>query len=188
MSIDRLKREHNVSTRWVYFPLHPETPQEGIEMQALYRDRDPEEIKAAGNHLRSLMDEAGLTFNRRERLDNSRLAQELGAWADTTDKADAFHDAMFEAYFVDNRCISDKSELVSIAESVGLDGDEASRMLETRMFSPQVNNDWNKAWGSGVTGVPTFLSRDLLVVGCQPYEVLVRFVNHLKELGAQDAS
>lgn len=186
MSIDRLKDEHGVKTRWVHFPLHPETPLEGIPMKELHRNRDPEERKAAGDYLRSQMAEAGLAYNRRTMLDNSRLAQELGAWADTTDKADEFHDAMYKAYFVDDKRISDKETLVGIAESVGLDGAEARKMLETRMFSPQVNADWERAWSNGVTGVPTFSSRDLYVVGSQPYEVLVRFVNHLRELREKD--
>ena len=151
-------------------------------MQEVYKNRDPRERKVASDQLRSLMDEAGLPFNRRTMLDNSRLAQELAAWADTTDRSDDFHDAMFKAYFVDDRRISDKDTLVSIAMSVGLDAGEARKMLETRMFSSQVDAHWDRALRKGVTGVPTFSSRDLYLVGCQPYAVLVRFVNHLKKL------
>jgi protein-disulfide isomerase len=30
-----------------------------------------------------------------------------------------------------------------------------------------------------VAGVPTFYANDLVVVGCQPYETLEKFVKHL---------
>ena len=187
MSIEQLKAELDVETRWLHFPLHPKTPPEGIPMKELYRDRDPESTKAAGDHLKNGMAEAGLPYNRRTRLDNSRIAQELGAWADTQAGGATFHDAIFKAYFVDDRSISDKDTLVEIAESVGLDGQEARTVLDERSFSENVTGDWDRAWSDGVTGVPTFTSHDLFVFGCQPYEVLLRFYSHLVKLQAQDA-
>ena len=151
MSIEKLRTEHNVETRWLHFPLHPKTPPEGIPMQELYRNRDPESTKAAGNHLKSAMADAGLPYNRRTRLDNSRMAQELGAWADTQPSGADFHDAVFEAYFVNDRTISDKDTLVDIAESVGLDSREARNVLDARSFSKLVSQDWDRAWSSEVS-------------------------------------
>lgn len=188
MSIEKLKENHDVTTSWVAFPLHPNTPPEGLLMKDLYKNRDPDQMKATGDYLKSQMAEAGLPYNRRTRLDNSRLAQELGAWADTQAGGDAFHDAMFTAYFVDDRNIGDADELVTIAGSVGLDELEAGEVLKQRSFSPNVTRDWERAWSEGVTGVPTFTARDLFVFGCQPYEVLMRFFNHLKKLQAEDSA
>jgi len=188
VSIEKLKENHDVTTSWVAFPLHPNTPPEGLLMKDLYKNRDPDQMKATGDYLKSQMAEAGLPYNRRTRLDNSRLAQELGAWADTQAGGDAFHDAMFTAYFVDDRNIGDADELVTIAGSVGLDELEAGEVLKQRSFSPNVTRDWERAWSEGVTGVPTFTARDLFVFGCQPYEVLVRFFNHLKKLQAEDSA
>ena len=94
---------------------------------------------------------------------------------------------MFKAYFVDDRSINDKDTLVEIAESVGLDGQEARTVLDERSFSENVTRDWDRAWSDGITGVPTFTSRDLFVFGCQPYEVLLRFYKHLLKLKAEDA-
>ncbi len=134
------------------------------------------------------MAEAGLPYGKRKMTYNSRLAQELGAWADTQEGGDALHNALFVAYFVDNRNISDMDVLVEIAGSVGLDPEEARNVLKTRSFSPKIDEDWDRAWSNGVTGVPTFSSRDLFVVGCQPYEVLERFYNHLVKLRDEDAA
>ena len=80
--------------------MHPETPPEGIELATLFKNRPREEVKAAGDHLRKLMAEAGLPYGKRKMTYNSRLAQELGAWADTQEGGEAIHDALYIAYFV----------------------------------------------------------------------------------------
>jgi predicted DsbA family dithiol-disulfide isomerase len=162
--------------------LHPETPEEGQSLKDLFRNRPPEDLAAMRNHMRNLMQEAGLPYGDRTMTYNSRLAQELGCWADTQDSVADIHDLLFRAYFVENQNINDVDVLVSLASEAGLDQTEARRVLDGRLFSPQINKDWERAWQSGVTGVPTFTSRELYVVGCQPYEVLERFVNHLNEL------
>ena len=171
-------------TRWLHFPLHPETPPEGVLMKDI--QTDPDAGRAYAEHLRSLMAEAGLEYNRRSRLDNSRLAQEMGAWADTQESGEAFHLAAFRACFVDDRNISDPKTLISLAGSVGLDEAAAREVMETRSFSPKVTEDWERAWQNGITGVPTFaaqdVAQDVFLFGCQPYEVLERFYNNLVRL------
>lgn len=132
------------------------------------------------------MDAEGLPYGERTMTWNSRLAQELGAWGDTQPGGDQLHDILYRAYFVDNQNIGDVEVLVSLAESAGLDSAAARDVLESRAFSEQVDNDWRRARDIGITGVPSFVSRDLCVVGCQPYEVLMRFVNHLRELRDQE--
>ena len=134
------------------------------------------------DNMRNLMHEAGLPYGKRSMTYNSRLAQELGGWADTQESSEDIHDLLFKSYFVENENINDIEVLVRLADKAGLDKKEARRILEGRIFSPQINQDWERAWESGITGVPTFSSRDLFVVGCQPYEVLEKFVNHLREL------
>lgn len=156
-------------------------------MKDLYRNRDPEQARAVGSHIRDQAAALGLEYGRRTRLDNSRLAQELGLWADTQANGEAFHDAMYRAYFVDDRNIGDPATLIEIVGSVGLDQQAARQVLDQRAFSEQVTQAWERAWNSGITGVPTFFSRDLFVFGCQPYEVLERFYNHLVKLRLQDS-
>jgi predicted DsbA family dithiol-disulfide isomerase len=108
---------------------------------------------------------------------NSRLAQELGKWAETRPGGEAIHDALFRAYFVDARNIGDPQVLVEIAESVGLPREEAREVLEKRKFKAAVDEDWEKSHRYGVTGVPTFVIGNQGVVGAQPYEVLERLVS-----------
>ena len=122
----------------------------------------------------------GLPYGERKMTYNSRLAQELGKWADTQPGGEAIHDALFRAYFVEGRNIGDPDELVKIAEGVSLPGDKAREVIETRSFEAAVDEDWDKSRRYGVTGVPTFVIGDKGVVGAQPYEVLEQLVEQTK--------
>ncbi len=175
MRIEKLKQAFEVETKLVHFPLHPETPIEGRSMAELYAGRnvDPEAMYA---RMKGLMDAEGLPYGRRTHTYNSRLAQELGKWADTQPGGEAIHDALYRAYFVDNRNIGDPEILVEIAQSVGLPADEARAVLTERRFKDAVDADWAKSHSYGVTGVPTFVAARYGVVGAQPYEVLVQLV------------
>ena len=179
VSIEKLKENYSVKIRWIHFPLHPETPQEGQTLENLFPGRDLTPIK---KHMKGLMVDAGLPFGDRSHTYNSRLAQELGKWADTQENGEIMHDFLYKAYFVDNINISDINELEKIADAAGLDRITARRVLEERSFQSEVDEDWRFSREIGVTGVPTFYSNDLAVVGCQPYETLEKFVKHLLEL------
>jgi predicted DsbA family dithiol-disulfide isomerase len=173
--IEKLKQTFAVETRLVHFPLHPETPAEGRSMAELYAGRnvDPEAMYA---RMKALMDAEGLPYGRRTHTYNSRLAQELGKWADTQPGGDAIHDALYRAYFVDARNIGDPEFLVEIAQSVGLSPEEARAVLSERRFKDAIDADWAKSHAYGITGVPTFVAARYGVVGAQPYEVLVQLV------------
>lgn len=107
---------------------------------------------------------------------NSRLAQELGKWAEKKGAGDAFHDGVFRAYFADGRNIADKNTLSDIANSAGLDANEAREVLAARTFKAAVDADWHRAYESRVTAVPTFLMQGQSLVGAQPYNMLANFV------------
>jgi predicted DsbA family dithiol-disulfide isomerase len=178
VSIEKLQANYPVSIRWIPFPLHPETPMEGKSLEELFAGRDIEPMR---QRMKALMAEAGLPYGDRTHTYNSRLAQELAKWADTQQGGEAIHDALYRAYFVDNLNLYDIQALVDIAEATGLDGALAREVLEKRSFKDAVDADWQRAHQLGITGVPTFYQDDLVVVGCQPYETLERFVKHLLE-------
>jgi len=134
-------------------------------------DREARQARMAG-----LMAEEGLPYGERTHTYNSRLAQEVGKWADAEGRGDAFHEAMFHAYFVAGRNIADIETLVQLAESVGLSADETRAVLAERRFQAAVDADWQRSRAYGITGVPTFVAEGRGVVGAQPYEILERLV------------
>jgi predicted DsbA family dithiol-disulfide isomerase len=167
--------------KFTQFPLHPETPEEGIL-------RGPE-VVARNQKMKANMDREGLPYSAERNMSyNSRLAQELSKWAESKGKGDKIHDALFRAYFVDVKNIGKPDVLAKIAEENGLPADEATDVLLSRKFKDAVDDDWHRCAAYGVNAVPTFLAGKYLMVGAQPYEELEQLVQHaLKERPQQAA-
>jgi predicted DsbA family dithiol-disulfide isomerase len=173
--IEKLRTEHNVKIEWVHFPLHPDTPPEGRALADLFAGRN-RDLAAMQAQMKARMTAEGLDYGERSMTYNSRLAQELGKWADTQPGGEAIHDALFRAYFVDARDISRLDVLLEIAGQVGLPVDAAREVLEQRTFKAAIDADWALSRRYGVTGVPTFVVGRHGVVGAQPYEMLEQLV------------
>ncbi len=164
-----------MKVEWVHFPLHPDTPAEGRALADLFAGRNVD-VQAMQAQMKARMAAEGLPYGERAMTYNSRLAQELGKWADTQPGGEAIHDALFRAYFVEARDISRSAVLLDIAQHVGLSADGAREVLEKRTFNDAVEADWKLSRRYGVTGVPTFVVGRYGVVGAQPYEALEQLV------------
>ena len=171
-----------MKVEWVHFPLHPETPEEGRSLADLFAGRNVDR-SAMHAQMKARMEAEGLPYGDRTMTYNSRLAQELGKWADTQPGGEAIHDALFRAYFVEARDISRPEVLLEIAEQVGLPVDRAREVLEQRMFKAAVDEDWKLAREYRITGVPTFVAGGYGVVGAQPYETLEELVREVEKQG-----
>jgi len=164
-----------VQVKFVHFPLHPDTPQDGKSLEALFAGRGYD-IPKMQAQMRARMAAEGLPYGDRKMTYNSRLAQELAKWAESQPGGEAIHDALFRAYFVDGKNIGDPAELLRIVESIGLPLEQAREVLETRSYKSALDADWEKSRRYGVTGVPTFVLGERGVVGAQPYEALEALV------------
>jgi predicted DsbA family dithiol-disulfide isomerase len=120
--------------------------------------------------------EEGLPLGHRDKTYNSRLAQELGKWAESKGRGKAYHDAMFRAYFAEGRNIGKISELLALAGSLSLPVEEARKVLEERSFKDLVDADWQRSYRMGVHAVPTFLMAGQFLVGAVPYETLEKLL------------
>lgn len=139
-----------------------------------------EKIRA---RLRETAADLGLSFEERDKTYNSRLAQELGYWAASKDKGEAFHREVFRAYFAEGKNIAQVSVLVDLADAIGLPREEAQTVLTTRAFRASVDADWALSRTKGITAVPTFVMNHDTLVGAQSYGELKRLVeaNGVKE-------
>jgi predicted DsbA family dithiol-disulfide isomerase len=127
------------------------------------------------DRLKSAAADCGLPFGRRTRTYNNRRAQEAGKWAESRNKGEEFHMAVFKAYFADGLNIAKVPVLVELAESVGLRGVEV--VLSKGTFKEAVDSDWRYSRSCGVKAVPTFAAKGRMVVGAQPYNVLEELVS-----------
>lgn len=102
-----------------------------------------------------------------------QLAQERG-------KADAYSDAMFKAFFQDDRNIGDDDVIVNVANSVGLDAGEVEAALhsEDRQARQQAAQDY-AADTVGITSVPSFMIDGYLLSGVPSATRLKKTVDDL---------
>jgi predicted DsbA family dithiol-disulfide isomerase len=114
----------------------------------------------------------GLPFGERRMSFNSRRAQEAAKWAESQGKADAFHHAVFRAYFADGKNLHAIETLAEAAELVGLKGEHLDEVLRTQAFKAAVDQDWLRSRQLGISAVPTFRMHGETLVGAQPYEHL----------------
>lgn len=177
MRIEQLRHEFGLKLQHTVFPLHPEIPDEGMEITELFAGRGFD-LKANFARLQSIAADLDLPLCERTRTYNSRRAQDLGKWAELLGKGDEFRAAVYHAYFATGRDISREEELVAIITALGLPEAEARRVLQQHSLSSAVESDWQRAHSLGITAVPTVRYRDQLLVGFTPYASLRQLVSN----------
>ena len=175
MRTDRLQQEYGIQLRWRCFPLHPETPPEGRELAEIFAGREAM-IRDMQARLLQVAVAEGLPLTERSRTYNSRLAQELGKWAEEQGRGDQFRHAVYRAYFVEGANIAQAEELVRIAAAAGLPADEARTVLTERSCAAAVDADWQRAIDLRITAVPTHLYGGKRLTGFAAYDDFVRLI------------
>lgn len=175
MRVDKLRSKFDIEVAYRQFPLHPDTPEDGQTLDELFAGRSID-VRAAQARMSRLMAAEGLPYGTRTMTYNSRLAQEFSKWAETQKGGEKIHNALFQAYFVDNVNLAKIENLIKIAGRAGLPAVEAERVLVERRFRNAVDADWQRSQALGVTSVPTFVIGDGRLVGAHSYEQLAAFV------------
>ena len=170
-----MKRELDVQVQWTAFPLHPETPGQGRSLEEMFAGRGMD-IPRMLDGLKRTADELGLPYTPRSMTYNSRRAQELGKWAEVEGAGDAYHHAVFAAYFARGQNIARLEVLREIVSSVNLEQDAVEKVLQEGRYIEVVDKDWRRCRELGITAVPTFRANGRFLVGAQPYEHLKRMV------------
>ena len=136
----------------------------------------PVDVNKIVNQLKTTAGKFGLGFGDRTMTYNSRLAQEVGLWAESKGLGHKFHMNVFKAYFVQGLNIGLKDVLIDLIEISGLDPVKGRKIIEKREFSNAVDSDWKLSRAKGVNAVPTFFYGDNRLVGAQPYEALEKLI------------
>jgi predicted DsbA family dithiol-disulfide isomerase len=159
---------------WRAFLLRPDTPPEGRPLPY-----PPEVIEQRLAPLREQAAELGLPMVSHARVPNSRPALEASEYAREVGQFDAFHRAVFRAYWVGDRDIGSLTVLQEVAQEVGLDAGELATALAEGRYADRVEEDVDLAARIGFTGVPAFILGNRAIVGAQPYEVFERVMSLL---------
>lgn len=120
--------------------------------------------------------ELGLPFAIQNRVYNSRSAHELSYWAASRQKGEAWHNAVFNAYYAQGKDISSPEVLGEISAIIGLSREDAIDTLAAGIYKAAVDQDWALAKEQNVIAAPTYLFNGQRLVGAQPYEKLQQFL------------
>lgn len=173
-----MQADYGVEVEWRAFELHPETPLEGMRLPWA----DDPRYAVMAERLRQMAGEVGLPMNPPTLISNSRRALEAAEYAREQGKHQAFHDAVFRAYFAEGQDIGDWHVLQELAEAVDLDGAAMREAVERGTYRAAVDAQIGEARRLGITGVPTYILGNLAVVGAQPYGV---FQQAMARLGVE---
>lgn len=153
------------------------------EIIAKKYDIQVEEAKALNDQIISQAKTVGLNYNFEGLIPTNTFdAHRLLHYAKTKGKANELEERILKAYFVDSLNISDYKILSRFAFEVGLDGDEALKILEGNDYVEEVRKDEEEASKLKITGVPYFVFNNKYAVsGAQPSEVFLEVLEKVKK-------
>ena len=94
---------------------------------------------------------------------------------------------LLHAYFTDGLDVSDRAVLATLAADVGLDPDDAARLLASDAEVDFVHNERAEAYSNGISAVPTFVVEgEWMLQGAHETVTWVKALNHISgELAAR---
>ena len=142
------------------------------EMLAQKYKVDKDQVAAMQANVCSIADGEGLCYDLSETLSgNTADAHRLILWAEEIGKGDELLEAIYSAYFEKKKSIFTHDDLIALASSIGINGDEAKALLQSDRFADQVNEDQDLARQLGANGVPFYvIDMKFGISGAQPQE------------------
>lgn len=153
--VDRLQREFPVDVEWRPFELHTETPRDGVRLAGRLGSRT--RAAAYAQNIVGLAHDSGITLRMPEVLANSHLALEAGEFAREHGGFDAFHRALFAAYFERGRNLGDPDALCDIARNAGVDDPGMRQALADGHYAELIDRITAAAREDEVVSTPTFI-------------------------------
>jgi predicted DsbA family dithiol-disulfide isomerase len=126
-----------------------------------------------------LAGEANLELKMPPRLSNSKLALEIAEYAKEKGKFEEFHNEVFRAYWLEGKDIGDPESLFTITKEISLDTNDLKKYLSDGKAHEKIEKYLGEIRDHGLSGVPTFIIGDKIIVGAQPYEVLKEAVENV---------
>lgn len=178
-ALEALEGKMIADIHWQPFELNPGMPEEGQNMREHLVEKygiTPEESDQNRERIRQAGEALGFTFNFSDdmKMVNTFNAHQLLHWAEPQGKQTALKKALFTAHFTDNKNVNNSEVLASIAESVGLDKEEAKAVIADQRFALEVRANQQRWQEAGIRSVPAvILQQKYLLSGGQPPEAFI---------------
>ena len=170
-ALDSLPDDVDVDISWQPFELNPEMPVQGIDRK-VYRTMkfgswERSQALDARTVAAGAADGVQFNYDRIKVTPNTFAAHRLAWYAAGQDRQRPMVEAILSAYFEEGLDIGDTDVLVSLAEGVGLDGDDVRSFLDGDEGTDAIRNLEREAHGAGIHGVPHFEIDGFAVSGAQ---------------------
>ncbi|WP_050602592.1 DsbA family oxidoreductase [Ruegeria sp. 6PALISEP08] len=162
--------------RWHPFELNPNMPPEGQNLREHIMEKygsTAEQSQQARDRLTSMGAELGFTFNFDDdsKMVNTFAAHQLLDWAEGQGRQHPLKLALFDAYFTQQKDVSDTEVLLNAARSAGLDAEAAQQALESGEHKAAVREKQQFWTSQGISGVPSMVfGGKYLLTGAQGSE------------------
>ncbi|MEC5174458.1 DsbA family oxidoreductase [Chryseobacterium nepalense] len=175
-ALEKLPFKDEIEVEWKSFQLDPTlNPYEIKTTFDYFREKKgvPEvQAKQMVEQVSQMGNTAGISFNfDKAIITNTFSAHKLLHLAKKYKKANEMEEALFIAHFIEGKNVGDINTLVDIAGSLGINTDEARKVLTSEEFDDEVKHDFSEAKDHGISGVPFFiLNGKYAVSGAQPVD------------------
>lgn len=189
-AMEELASEHEFVIQWHAFELNPDPEGDGEPiLPALARKygRTEDEMRANQSQMMAIAKDLGLNFEKMQERHtrNTFDAHRLVKWAAEQGQQTEMKKALFDAYFGEAENVSDPEILVRCARSIGLDEDEARKILASDAYTDIVREDEATYQQAGISSVPAFIiNQKYLISGAQEPKTLV---SAFREIAAEAA-
>jgi len=166
--------------RWHTFQLNPEMVPEGMAREDYVQNKFGDKAHGVYERVKAVGQEVGIpfAFERITRQPNTVVAHSLIAVSEPGMAQDAMTEALFKAYFIEGRDLTEASELMEIAESAGMAREVAEQHLQNSALHTQTIDSDQAAREMGITSVPFFIfNRQVGVSGAHESETLLQAMN-----------
>ncbi len=178
--------DHPFTIEWHPFQLNPDMPADGMDRREYLETKFGGKegvLKSYGpvvEHAKNVG--AELHLDKIEKTPNTLDAHRMIHWAGIEGKQTAMVSALFQAYFVDGKDISDVDTLVDIAQTLEMDADATRRLLNSDSDRTDISDRDKHSRKMGVQSVPTFIiANQHAVPGAQPADMWIKVIEEIKE-------
>jgi len=174
-----------IDVHWHPFELNPQMPETGQDLQEHICEKYGTTVEQNNENrqmLSKLGTELGFSFRYGEhsRMVNTFKAHQLLHWAKLQGKEHELKLALFTAYFTEQQNVNNSDVLLNVIDSVGLNKDEASAVLNDGRHQSDVRSEQQFWTNQGISGVPAMVFNEkYLVTGAQGSEYYSEFLTKM---------
>ncbi len=163
--LQRLRDSYDLKINWCFLEIHPGTSAEGEPVDSL--NYPSEQWQKMMKNLERVAKEENIPLSKLSFTTNSKYALLLSEAVKQcgSDLFYKLHEALFRAYFVDEKNIGNKNVLMKIAESCGIDKETINTAWTDEKHQKRLLSNFNSARQHKIQSVPSFVFGERVLTG-----------------------